>query len=207
MSIAPKIAKLQEAQSDLLAALQDEMHGLDSEQLVRLGMALLTSSQTEAMVHHSYLQLLSERLKKRGSLAVEQMVDLGWAARELKNRMDDLRKDAAAREELAGKLIALAAMESATDTEAELTFNGKYARGTVDMKMVPEVPQRGTPEFDALCGKLGVDPKLFDPASGGFLSINWKKAVDVLTAQTEEGQRGDMQLQRPQYRTKFVTKT
>lgn len=122
--------------------------------------------------------------------SAKDLVNLGYLNQEFGKTFDECRKDANARRALIDVKIGILTAEDPNLIEedtAELTIRSDLASGTVVMKMLPQLPKRGTPEADELYRFFGAEPERFDPQKGGILSLNWNKAVDVATKCFEEG--------------------
>lgn len=151
----------------------------------------LRDLETTLLDLYNLFQMIGSQLKSR-QYTKSQLADLGYLFRECEKVLDDRRKDAMAFKSLTGKTLALMVMQDAdslNDANADDTIRGTIARATVDLKMVPKIPKKGTPEFYALLGAMGLDPDMVDPNKGGVFSINWKKAVEVATARLEAGEK------------------
>lgn len=111
------------------------------------------------------------------------LVDMGYFCRKIRERADELRKDADARLELIGKVICIRLIDpNAGDLVARA--RGKYAVGTPDLKMVATVPKKGSPEYLALLKHFGVDESAI---KAGLFNANWKRLKDMTTELTEQG--------------------
>lgn len=128
------------------------------------------------------------------------LVDLGFLFRELENRFDEERKDAKARKELIGKLIAFNAMQTAGDVD---TIRGELATGTPDVSMIADLPKKGTPEYNMLATALNVPTDALQ-----FLRLDWKAITAYVTELMAQGKKvpAGLNKTRPVYATTFRRK-
>lgn len=114
-----------------------------------------------------------------------ELTDFGYLCRELENLFDELRKEAKARKELCGAIIAYRLIkESLTDPTITMRSKGTLATGTPDIKMQAALPKKFSEEYFQLTTFFGV-PR--DVAETGILRLDWKKVTEYCTKLTEDG--------------------
>jgi len=151
------------------------------------------------------MQEVTGKVKKM-KYDLPDLVDLGWCFRMLAAFADDLRKEAGAREELIGRLVALEATKRvlADPMNAEMHVRGVYATGLPDVKQSPKLPKAGTDDFKALCDALGVAG---DAKNSSLVRFHFPSVMEWIS---ERAGRGDpipdgMIGTYPVYRTTFRT--
>lgn len=112
------------------------------------------------------------------------MVDLGFLCREIAGLADDIRKEASAKQELAGRIIALRVAKRSLQGSTEDTVRGKLATGKPDVKVIPVLPKHGTPEYTELCAFFGVPPELVD---SGAVSFSFTRLSELCAERMREG--------------------
>lgn len=162
--------------------------------------------QALATMHTAYVEMVSilqdidEPIKKR-KLTNADMVDVGFFAREIMNLSDDLRKEAKARTELAGKILCLSTLEDGL-TES---IKGQYATGIPDGGLVPRVPKPGTPEYEQLCKWLGL-PDVTEEQNG-LVRFHWKTLKTLMEQAAAEGRALPFTIEAtPEFKTVFRKK-
>jgi hypothetical protein len=136
------------------------------------------------------LAWMGRRMKEeRDGLSNRELCDFGFLCRELEGLLDDWRKDAKARKDLAGKLIAfnlLKADENVNMMEVEDTVRGVLATAKANMRMEAEIPRLGTAEFKRYCAFYGIPEEAL--AGECFpLGVHWPRAQEDINARLEEG--------------------
>jgi hypothetical protein len=93
----------------------------------------------------------------------ELLVDYGFLCKEIKDAGENIRKDAKRLEERAGLMVALHATKAAmSDPSTDPKVEGTLATGVTDVKMIPKLPNVGTPEYQQLMDALGVPADLIE---------------------------------------------
>lgn len=115
-----------------------------------------------------------DKVKTR-EYSVKELADLGFLFREMEDLLDDWRKDSKARKELIGKLLCLQLVQMNEDI-----VRGDLCRAQCDMKMRPEWPKEGTPEYYDLLNHFGIDPD-------SPIRISWKGLETLCTRLFKEG--------------------
>lgn len=122
---------------------------------------------------------------KSKALDNAELTDFGYLCRELENLFDELRKEAKARKELCGNIIAYRLIKaSLTDPTITMKARGTLATGTPDVKMQAALPKKFTEEYFKITDFFGV-PR--DVAETGILRLDWKKVTEYCTQLTEDG--------------------
>lgn len=113
------------------------------------------------------------------------LVDLGFLCREVSQIADELRKEANAKRDLIGKVIASAVTrESLEGTRSDPTVRGKLATGTPDVREIASVPKPGTPAFRELAEFLGLPE---EQVNGKLISFRFNGLSDWLTEMASKG--------------------
>ena len=114
---------------------------------------------------------------KNHQVSSPDMVDIGFFFREIMTLADDLRKEAKARSELAGKLICLDTIET-----GDTTTRGQYATGSSEGGVKPSLPRVGSPEHEQLCDLFGV-------AEGNreVVRFHWKTIKEQMEQAAQDG--------------------
>ena len=112
-------------------------------------------------------------------------VDVGFFYREVENALDEIRKECYARREkislaLGGEVVKDALSSGTTDTSCE----GNFAKAFVDVKTLPVMPKRNTPEYQALLQAMGVAVEI---AEAGVLEPHFVRLGEYLTTKAGAG--------------------
>ena len=135
---------------------------------------------------YGFLAKNNELLKSK-KLNNEELCDFGFFCRELEKLFDELRKEAKARKELAGQIIAYRrAQASLSDPTIKLQVQGQFATGSPDVKMEAALPKKFTDEYYQLTDHFGVPRKV---AETGVLRLDWKMCTEFLTQQMNDGKK------------------
>lgn len=133
---------------------------------------------------YGFLSKNNELLKSR-KLSNEELCDFGFFSRELEKLFDELRKEAKARKELCGQIIAYRLTQaSLSDPTIKMKVQGEYATGSPDVKMEMGLPKKFTDEYYQLTDHFGVSRKI---AESGILRLDWKMCSEFLTKQMNDG--------------------
>lgn len=147
-----------------------------------------------------------DNLVRTGKLDARVLVDLGYLCREMANYADELRKEATARQELIGKLIAVSvAQQNLEDPSADQTVRGDLANGTPDVTQAAALPKFGTPEYDALCKFLGLTGT---GVQRGIVGFSFTRLSALVTEMAGKGQNPPPGVLKtyPKFTTVFVGK-
>lgn len=123
---------------------------------------------------------------RSNSYSKEELADLGFLCRRLELMFDELRKEAKARHEIAGMMVAkIVISESMSDDpNASLTVKGKIGTCEPSVKQAPEIPRRGTKEYVELCAHFGLNEEAIGNA---ILEPHYVRMCDYVTKQISEG--------------------
>ena len=98
---------------------------------------------------------LSKSLKEK-KFNKPELVDIGYLSREIEILLDDLRKDAKARKEFAGAILAESVIQEALSSGGETTVHGTMAYASCDCELIPGLPKRDSDDYFDLCRHFGV---------------------------------------------------
>lgn len=80
-----------------------------------------------------------------------QLCDIGYLCRDMEKKFDELRKEAKARQELSGSMLAFNITKaSVEDPNIDPTARGQYSTGTPDCRIQAKLPKKDTPEYFAI---------------------------------------------------------
>lgn len=117
---------------------------------------------------------------KRNEFKNPEMVDMGFLLRELAAKLDEIRKECSARQELIGQIIALSvARMLAQDSDADATVRGELAIGMPDIKTCPALPKRGSPNYRAFAEWLGIPKEVIDKT---LIEFHFPSVTEFLTS-------------------------
>lgn len=142
---------------------------------------------------------------KENQMSSEDMVDIGFLFRELENRLDDSRKDCKATKELIGKIICLrVAKDSLNNLDADPVVRGVLARGTPDVRRLPALPRKGTPEYVQAMKALGVQSEA--AINSGCLKFDFHAIQALINECAAAGKKPPPGLDKdyPEYTTVFT---
>lgn len=131
---------------------------------------------------YDFLSVLSAKVRER-KLPIHDLTDLGFLCRELENKSDELRKDAKARKEQIGELLANSQMDASLTNpqQSDDTVWGNLAYGKVDVSVRVDPPAPGTNEYLVLMKYLGVE----NPHQ--CVKFDWKKIQELALRLVETG--------------------
>lgn len=133
---------------------------------------------------YGFLTKNNELLKSK-TLSNEDLCDFGFFSRELEKLFDELRKEAKARKELCGQIIAYRLTQaSLSDPTLKMKVQGEFATGTPDVKMEAALPTKFTEDYYKITDHFNV-PR--DVAETGVLRLDWKRVTEFLTKQMNDG--------------------
>ena len=146
------------------------------------------------------LMVMREPIQK-GQVPTDVLVDVGFLLREMQRHLDEMRKDAKAREELIGRILCLQSIRAMQGGEA-VSLKGQLATGSPKLGYSPQLPELGTPDYDDLMAFLKV-PK---EAYGNKLVVpHWKHVQELLNELAEQGKDSPPGVkQKPEYKTIFT---
>lgn len=115
----------------------------------------------------------------------EDLADLGFLFKKTDGLLDELRKEFKVRHENIGRIVCgrlMAAIQA--DTSKEYRAVGQYGSATPKITETPVIPGRGTDDYIALLGALGVPE---EHARTSRVMIHWTKFSAWLTEQSNQG--------------------
>jgi len=189
---APKMVKMPEKEFDMyykswLLMNPEEVHHDDGDLTDVSVMAKLLS-----LIQHAHDKLYEltgpvlDKIKKR-QYSNEELADLGFLFREMESLLDETRKDAKARKELTGKLLAFLIIAAQTeDISNPDKVRGRLATARPDVRVRAKLPKKGTPEYERALDYFYIPRRAVDE---GIMKIDWNKASDFLTTLVEEGKK------------------
>lgn len=123
---------------------------------------------------------------KEKNFSPEQLADIGYLCRQIDKLCDELRKDAKARAELCGRVIALAATKRAIVNGGVVeTVRGEIARATPSVTHEPNIPGKGTREHNALLKAIGVSDEC---AKKGLVKVHYPSLQALMVERAELAQ-------------------
>lgn len=135
---------------------------------------------------YGFLSKNNDLLKSK-TLSSEELCDFGFFCREMAKVFDELRKEANARKDLCGQVIAYRLTQAAlNDPTLNMKVKGQFASGTPDVKMQSELPKKFTDEYYMITDYLNV-PR--DVAESGVLRLDWKQVTEHLTKLMHDGKK------------------
>ncbi len=143
----------------------------------------LTSLHT---MHQDFFELLRSfnELLTRNNMSQQDMADCGYFLRELEKHLDDMRKDCKAHKELCSKLLSLRICQaSLIDDSVSPIVKGQYARARAEVKVLPRLPAKGTPEYADAIQQLGAT------LDSNLIKLDFTEVGKLLTSMVEAGQQ------------------
>ncbi len=122
----------------------------------------------------------------KASLAMGHYADQGLLCREMEEFADELRKEAKARKELVGKLIAAKAAQETLGGNPVTCVKGTLGMALPETKLQGRPPERDTAEYFQFLRHLGVPEKLLQ--DGMPLKVDWKGLTEYLSERAEKGE-------------------
>lgn len=133
---------------------------------------------------YGFLSKNNELLKSK-RLTSETLCDFGFFCREMSKIFDELRKEANARQDLCGQIIAYRLIQaSINDPSLKMKVKGQFSSGTPDVKMQAALPVKFTDDYYKITDYLKV-PR--DVAASGVLRLDWKQVTEFITKLMNEG--------------------
>lgn len=130
----------------------------------------------------SGLLALTEDIKAKRLLRAD-LADAGYICREIGRLCDEIRKEAAARESLAGAILsAIYTQETLNNPSVSDVIRGNICRAKVDMVMEASLPAEGTPEYEQFLDHIGLPESLRK-----ICKPSWKKLSQMITELASEG--------------------
>ncbi len=118
------------------------------------------------------------------SYPLSDLADIGWECREIEKFSDELRKEAAARKELVGRLLAYRKITECMIEGGSTTVYGQIAYAMPDVKQQSIPPKHGTEEYEKLCTYFGITQEMADSKC---IAFHYKHLEEYTTALAEEG--------------------
>ncbi|UOF80081.1 hypothetical protein [Caudoviricetes sp.] len=119
-------------------------------------------------------------------LPMQDLVDLGFLHRELADRLDEVRKECAARMDKVSRIIGGIVIKRTTmDPTLSMTQRGTLASGTPEAKVLAVCPKPGSPEYVALLRAMGVKD---DAIKAGALAPHFVRMSDYVSEKLASGQ-------------------
>lgn len=129
------------------------------------------------------------------------LVDVGFLLREMERHFDEMRKDVKSRKELIGRLLCLRCIKGMQSGE-KVSLRGELATGSPDLGKVPEIPARGTPQYEELMTFLGVPKEAYE---NGVVVPHWKHVQELLNELAAQGKDAPPGVgERPDYKMTFT---
>jgi len=122
---------------------------------------------------------------QRNTLSQSDQVDCGGIWRDLKDLMEELRKEAQAKDWVLGRLIALRIAQSFVENpDSDTSVRGELYTGTADIKRKPKIPSSKTPEYAAILRAFGVPDAVIEQ---GLVKLDYDQVTDYLTRLSQDG--------------------
>lgn len=154
----------------------------------------LVQNALTAMTEHAYLT--DGRLEE---LDEASNIDLGIMWRDLENGFDSARKEAQKRKLKNAELFAQSrGRKIAKDPTNSEIGRGRLGSATADVKAVPKLPRRGSPEFNSLLRFLGATDFAIEEK---LMAVNWSHLSDYLSALVIEGKKPPFEMEFEQQMT------
>ncbi len=177
------------------------------DELNAIRLKLLKFQLDSSALFHDILDLI-----KSESYTPVDGCDIGWCFREIENYADELRKEAKARKELIGRLLAFRVTQDAMNDpdllskEGALTIRGRFCSGTPEVKQQGAQPKRGSEDYVKLCNFFGItDDALIE---SGTVQFSFNKLGDLVSGLMVDGKQLPPGITKtyPLYSTIFRTK-
>ena len=119
------------------------------------------------------------------ALPPEELTDIGYLLREISKFFDNARKDYNSVRELIELNLCKALVENTMqDPETEQLFRGVLASATPKVKQQPQLPKRGTEEYNQLCKWVGVPQEEIDKE---YVTFHFPTLTEIMTKNAENG--------------------
>ena len=116
-----------------------------------------------------------------------EATDMGLLCRDLHEALDELKKEATAREVLAGaRIAATITQESLSNPNVQLSVSGQYGTATADTKIEAILPKKGDAAYSNLLAYFGATPKMVDD---GYLKPDWKAIQEHINMLSGDGKK------------------
>lgn len=123
----------------------------------------------------------------KGNLNKAEATDIGLLCRDLSSAFDELRKEANARETLAGARISAAiTQESLSNPNVQTTIRGELGSATADTAIEAILPRKGTDDYNSLLAYFGATPAMIDK---GCIKPDWKAIQEHIGELSADGKR------------------
>lgn len=142
------------------------------------------SAQAMLVAAHGLFTDIIEKIKRQ-EYRDETLCDLGFLFREIANISEELRKEASAKQELAGMVLAQRVTTAhVNDPTIDPTVRGELATGMPRLKQEGSVPKYGTPEYVSFCRFLGLPEEAI---RRGIFTLSYQRTAELLTELAEQG--------------------
>ena len=133
---------------------------------------------------YGFLSKNNELLKSK-RLTSETLCDFGFFCREMSKIFDELRKEANARQDLCGQIIAYRLVQaSINDPSLNMKVRGQFSSGTPNVKMQAALPTKFTDDYYKITDFLNVPREV---AASGVLRLDWKQVTEFITGLMNDG--------------------
>lgn len=112
--------------------------------------------------------------------------DLGFLLRTIQENCEEIRKEAKARMEFSGRIIAYEITVESLQTNSVETVQGNFCSAWPTVSQVGEVPSKNSPAFKEFCKSLGIDT---DIAEKGIVKFSYTGLSEWITQKIQEGQK------------------
>jgi len=116
---------------------------------------------------------------------LERLVDVAYLLREIGATADEIRKECNRANERLARVIGFRCATLAVQTGCEdpATVHGKFATGSVDVKMETVLPRPGTPEYEKFADYAGLPHDLRT-----LFRFHWPSVQELISKAVTEGQ-------------------
>jgi hypothetical protein len=117
----------------------------------------LLGRMTDLELELKQMLLQLNPMLRENKLTDGQLSDVGFFLREVEDKMNELRKDAAARRSLIGEILCMKLTKAfLADSSTELRAEGEYSTGYPDTTTHFRLPKKGSKEYGELMRSLGL---------------------------------------------------
>lgn len=113
-------------------------------------------------------------------------VDLGFLLREIENTADEIRKEAAARKQFSGRIIAAELTQESLTSGKIGSVYGQLCSAYPDVGQTTFTPKPGGEPFKKLCGQLGLEGEAVEL---GLFKFSYRALADYLTERMKKGEQ------------------